>query len=280
MHDQQIKKYINEKSEQLAVIYNDANEAKAVVELWLMERLQKNRLELCTGNISLSDDTTDKLENDFKRLLNNEPIQYILGNTIFGDYKISVGKNILIPRPETEELVSLVPKYFDTNKKLNILDACTGSGCIAIYLSKIFPNSNIFAFDYTDEILNYAKKNASDNNARINFFKYNLLSNDNFENKESFDIIVSNPPYVLPEEREEMATRVKDFEPENALFVPADEHLIFYRKIIEKFANSSTRSFFEINPLCTNEWLEYGKKTGRTIQLEKDFFGKIRFAII
>lgn len=235
----------------------------------------------------LSEETTTKLGNILKRLLRWEPIQYITGETEFLDLKLKVNASVLIPRPETEELVQLVQKSIKENRKkdISILDIGTGSGCIAIALRKMNPDHEVVAVDISDEALTVAKQNAELNAAEVKFMKYDIL--DDFQESSftlKFDIIVSNPPYVTESDKMLMRRNVLDFEPESALYVSDEDPLLFYRKIAE-FARLNLSDggviFLEINESYSEQlkslYLAFGFKE---IEIEKDLSGRDRFAII
>jgi release factor glutamine methyltransferase len=164
-----------------------------------------------------------------KRLLRNEPIQYVLGYAWFLNTKFVVDNHVLIPRPETEELVKLVVTR-NTLSNPRILDVGTGSGCIAIGLKKLIPNAIVTAIDVSEDALTIARKNASILNVDIEFETLNILSSKPIM---KFDIIVSNPPYIPPGELNSMNARVTDHEPHLALFTPDSDSLVFYRRLMD-----------------------------------------------
>lgn len=204
------------------------------------------------------------------------PIQYIIGETEFFGLTFKVNKNVLIPRPETEELVQWIINDFKNNqqKKLTILDIGTGSGCIAISLAKNLPQAKVFAIDVSEEALKVARENAHLNNVSIEFLKINILEEQKLS--EQFDIIVSNPPYVRLQEQHQMKKNVLDFEPEIALFVDDENPLIFYDKMASLAKNYLTKNgqlYFEINQYLGTEMIELLKKYDfKTIELKKDFY--------
>jgi len=185
------------------------------------------------------------------------PIQYILGTTHFYGMDFSVDENVLIPRPETEELVDWIVKLnskLSKKKNLKILDIGTGSGCVAISLAKNIPNSEVFALDISEKALAVAEKNASLNNVSVTFLLKNILETTRLDQK--FDIIVSNPPYVRNLEKAEIKPNVLDNEPHLALFVSDNDPLIFYKKIAELAVanlNPNGQLFFEINQYLGKE---------------------------
>ena len=216
-----------------------------------------------------------------KDLLKNKPIQYIIGETEFCDLKFKVNENVLIPRPETSELVYKIVERQKTKDKrqLSILDIGTGSGCIAISLAKNIPGSKVHALDISEKALEVAKENAINNNVDVTFINDDILSlKNNIDTK--FDIIVSNPPYVRELEKADMRDNVLNWEPHNALFVSDNDPLIFYRNILE-FAkthlNENGEIWFEINEYLGKEMTDLCKEYGFSdIEIFKDFRGKER----
>lgn len=218
---------------------------------------------------------TDALE----RLQKHEPIQYVVGSVAFAGALIEVAPGALIPRPETEELVGLLLKRFSGAK--SILDVCTGSGCIAIAMAKRLPHAEVSALDLSKPALEIAKRNAVNNGVRINFYEQNIFEVGRLEGM--YDLIISNPPYVLESERAYMHPKVLDYEPEMALFVPDEKPLLFYEKIGGLAFESLVRGghlAFEINEnlgLDTKNLLESIGYRG--IEIIKDFRDKDRFVI-
>jgi len=213
-----------------------------------------------------------------ERLKKFEPIQYILGETEFYGLKLKIIYDVLIPRPETEELVQEI-----TREKLNsspgILDIGTGSGCIAIALKKAIKNARVSGLDISKKSLRLARENAEINNLEIDFFEADIL---HWKNRQwgKFDLIVSNPPYVRECEKPQMEANVLDFEPAQALFVPNNEPLKFYQTITDFAEKQLVRNgwlFFEINEAFGSEIIELMQNQGFTnIQLHKDINGKQR----
>jgi release factor glutamine methyltransferase len=214
-------------------------------------------------------------------LKNEIPIQYLLGKTSFYGLDFEVNPAVLIPRPETEELVDWIISYdqiHKSTKPLRILDIGTGSGCIAISLAKNIPNSQVFAIDVSEKALATAQKNAEINNVKVAFLEENILETDDLE--QQFDIIVSNPPYVRQLEKQEIKKNVLDNEPHLALFVEDNDALVFYRKIAElaqKNLLPNGQLFFEINQYLGKEMMELLEKMGfKNIELRKDIYGNDR----
>lgn len=235
------------------------------------------------SNYKISVEEKDKLEVAIKKLLNNVPIQQIIGKTFFCNCEIKVSNDVLIPRPETEELVSTVVNE-NTLTFPRIIDIGTGSGCIAIALKKEIPKSEITAIDFSEEALMIAKGNSDLNNVSIIFNKINILEKTERENiKGEFDFIVSNPPYVRESEKNLMHKNVLEHEPEKALFVSDDNPLIFYKEICE-FAKSHLKKggklFFEINEALGKDVVELLKMNGFfKTKILKDSFDKDRILV-
>ncbi len=239
-------------------------------------------------NFIVSKEEEQPLFEGLSQLKLEKPIQYILGETEFMNLKFSVNEQVLIPRPETEELVRWViddckVESFNTtqdrlNRNLKILDIGTGSGCIAISLAKNLPNAKVYALDVSEEALVVAKENAKHNEVEVNFIHADILELETLE--ENFDIIVSNPPYVREMEKEEMQTNVLEHEPQLALFVSNEKPLLFYDKITH-FATRNLNHhgvvYFEVNQYLgkeTKQLLE--DQNFSEIELRKDMFGNDR----
>ena len=221
-----------------------------------------------------------KFEKALNRLKKEEPIQYILGKTEFYGYPFLVTKDTLIPRPETEELVEWILQEleFQKKEKTSILDIGTGSGCIAISLAKKNKNLSVSAIDFSKEAIEIAKQNAKLNEVNINFIEKDILLTKELET--SFDVIVSNPPYVRELEKVEIKNNVLQNEPHSALFVSDSNPLIFYSKIADLAKNHLTKNgllFFEINQYLGQETkVMLSKKGFKNIELRKDLFGNDR----
>lgn len=222
--------------------------------------------------------TFEYFETIISRLLTYEPIQYILGTTSFFGLEFKVDSNVLIPRPETEELVAWILKQTDSSQSLKILDIGTGSGCIAISLAKHLPNAEVYALDVSSKALEIAEFNAQQNAVKLNMIKANVL--DWKPTDLSFDLIVSNPPYVRESEKERMAPNVLEHEPHLALFVENDNPLVFYRAIVElgkQTLKKQGQLYFEINEYLGEETqVLFSSDSFEDIQLKSDIFGKHR----
>ncbi|GAA3625474.1 peptide chain release factor N(5)-glutamine methyltransferase [Flavivirga jejuensis] len=218
--------------------------------------------------------------NALELLKKQRPLQYILGNTEFYGLPFKVNEHVLIPRPETEELVEWIVKEQSqvNNRNLKIIDIGTGSGCIAISLAKNLPDAKIYALDISEGALSIASKNAKLNAVDIEFVKADILNYDSHAIE--FDIIVSNPPYIRELEKNMMKPNVLDNEPHLALFVADENPLQFYEAII-KFAiknlNKNGQVFFEINEYLGNDMIQLLQKNNfSNIKLKQDIFKKDR----
>lgn len=205
------------------------------------------------------------------------PIQYILGETEFYGLPFTVNQHVLIPRPETEELVSWVLEDYKSIPP-KILDIGTGSGCIPITLAKKQPQAQVFAVDVSEEALKVARENAEKNQVKVHFSKVDIL--DPIYKETEFDCIISNPPYVRLSEKEMMRKNVLDHEPGLALFVEDDDPLLFYRKILE-FAKQHLRKdgvvYFEVNEfLKADLQVLFKEKACESVEFRKDGFDKLR----
>lgn len=220
----------------------------------------------------------EKIEGIIQRLKNYEPIQYILGETEFYRLKLKVAPGVLIPRPETEELVQWIIDSIKSSS-LRILDIGTGSGCIALTLKNELKSAQVSAVDFFETALKIAHENAVKNNLQVEFVQADILNWQNY-NWQQFDIIVSNPPYVREQEKKAMLPNVLDFEPEKALFVSDDKPLVFYREIArfaQKYLKDGGELYFEINENLGEETAELLQQENFSdVELKKDLHGKLR----
>ena len=273
-----IRKYY---CEQLCSVY-DNDEANAMILILLEHHFNITRIKMALEpDMRLSESEMLTFHFAVKDLLKNKPIQYAIGETEFCDLKFKVNENVLIPRPETSELVMKIinSQQPTANSQQLILDIGTGSGCIAISLAKNLPNSKVYALDISEKALEVAKGNAINNDTDVTFIHDDILSLKN-KIETQFDIIVSNPPYVRELEKAEMRDNVLDWEPHNALFVSDNDPLIFYRNILE-FAKSHLKEngeiWFEINEYLGKEMADLCKEYGFSdVEIFKDFRGKER----
>lgn len=264
--------------------YYPLSEIKAFIRL-IMERvcdIQPHQFLLCKDK-ELSEKEKSQIYNIVERLTKYEPIQYIFGKTDFYGFEFEVNPSVLIPRPETEELVELIVRDYPQRKELDILDVGTGSGCIAITLKKLLNKSQLYALDVSEEALKTAKRNAIHNRAPITFFQGDILNPSETADsiEEEFDIIVSNPPYIMEKEKAAMEANVLDYEPSLALFVPDDNPLLYYHRIT-MFAEQKLKKkgylYFEINEQMGEQVVNMLRMMEfKSIELIQDLSGKDRF---
>jgi release factor glutamine methyltransferase len=288
-----IKNYRTHFIQQLSTIY-DIGEAESFFYLILEEKQKLKRIDLALNpDLTFSDEEIQIWNSILEQLKKEIPIQYLLGKTSFYGLEFVVNENVLIPRPETEELVEWIIKsrkwkvgsgeLRSESQKINILDIGTGSGCIAISLAKNIPNAQVFAIDISEKALATAQENTVMNQVNVNFIKTDILKKlptSQFSLPTYFDIIVSNPPYVRELEKQEIKKNVLDNEPHLALFVDDNDALVFYRKIAElaqKNLAPNGQLFFEINQYLGKEMIELLDKMGfKNIELRKDIYGNDR----
>lgn len=275
------KNYRNNFIEKLTPLY-DVLEAESFFHIVLEDFHQMKRIDLALNpEFSFSEEELEKWDSVLEKLLQEIPIQYILGKAHFYGLEFEVNENTLIPRPETEELVEWIIKNnskIEAFKDVKILDIGTGSGCIAISLAKNLPHSNVFAIDVSEKALETAQRNALKNEANVTFLLKNVLEIEDLE--QEFDIIVSNPPYVRNLEKEEIKKNVLEYEPHLALFVDDNDALVFYRKISELAQQNLSENgqlFFEINQYLGDEMIALLKaKDFKEIELRKDIYDNDR----
>lgn len=267
----------------LAAIY-EPNEIEALTLLTLSEITGSTKAQLkAFPEKQLTTEQSAHINAILTRLQTGEPLQYILGHTEFYGLPFKVNPSVLIPRPETEELVEWILTEVGSWKPAagSILDIGTGSGCIPITLKKHLPQANISTVDISAEAISTAKQNAELNKVEVNFIKDDILNpTDNSLLTAHYSLIVSNPPYVTLHDKTKMHRNVTDFEPHMALFVPEDDPLIFYKAIADfalKNLNKDGFLFFEINESLGSETVEMLKNKGfKNIELRQDMSGRDR----
>ena len=275
----------NELWRQLVQIY-DEGEAKAIARMVYEERFGLTLSDIYLGRetqLSAADQT--ELQFIAKRLLQGEPIQYVLGQADFCGRTFMVNEHVLIPRPETEELCNWKPLPLPSPKGegAKILDIGTGSGCIAITLAAMYPEAQVIGWDISEDALEVAKTNAIRNNVNVSFEQVDALhltSDILHQTSEALSLIVSNPPYICNKERATMEPNVLEHEPHTALFVPDDDPLLFYRAIAQ-FGQTALKQggwlYFEINPLYAREMCDMLRLMSyHDIELKADQYGKQR----
>ncbi len=226
----------------------------------------------------LPDFAPERISDIISRLRRHEPLQYIVGTALFHGHKFKVTPAVLIPRPETEQLVDLIVDE-NTASDLRVLDMGTGSGCIAISLARALKFAQVDAFDISQDALAVARENAADLKVKVRLFQSDMLAP---QPTARYDIIVSNPPYICWSEREAMERNVLDYEPGQALFVPDNDPLLFYKAIAPYAAQSLERGgrlYLEINQRFGNEVKRLLEACGLDeVRIIEDSFGRVRFA--
>lgn len=258
----------------------DRREREAVILLIFSHVKGWGRVDLIVNEgMELSDFAKGEIDGIVDRLILGEPIQYITGEARFYGMDFKVGAGVLIPRPETEELVDWIADDAKGKADLAVLDIGTGSGCIAIALAKTLEFPQVTAIDVSDAALRYAVENAECLKAKVRFMNADMY--EWMPAAESLDIVVGNPPYIHPDEASDMEVRVKDFEPHEALFVTADDPIRPYRRI-EEIARRSLKPgglvYMELNPRYAEEVASYYKANGwENVEIMVDSYGKKRF---
>ena len=239
--------------------------------------------ELMDPKLRITEEQEARLALAVKALLQGRPVQYVTGKAWFDGLLFQVDESVLIPRPETEELVQKVAATLPNDKPLCIWDIGTGSGCIAIALAKRFPQAEVTAFDVSDKALDVARKNALLNEARVEFVLDNVLCPWSDRWNQPVDVVVSNPPYIRESEKAAMEPNVLDHEPHLALFVPDEDPLLFYRQILTLVKPQLTPGgsvWFEINEAMGEEMVKLGREMGFETEVQNDYCGKPRFTFL
>lgn len=274
--------------EQLQTIY-DEREANNIVD-WIFENIAGvKRLDRATNKKqAISTSTKEQLNKALQQLLQHKPVQYVLGEAWFYKIKLKVNEHVLIPRPETEELVEWVVEEIRNKKleisnkevaELNVLDIGTGSGCIAIALKKELSNEKVFAVDISKEALQVAQQNTQDQDVKIDFIQLDFLDEGSWPSLPSFNIIVSNPPYIPENEQTKLAKNVVEHEPHLALFVNDNDPFIFYRKIAafaEQHLKENGNVFVEVHEDYAKEVQQIFEKKNFRAKIKKDIYGRER----
>ena len=257
----------------------EPHEAQAMIRIICEDVFNYDPVDVALRQESeLPEFAQDKVADIIARLRRHEPLQYIVGSARFHGHKFKVTPAVLIPRPETEQLVDIIVDE-NTASDLRVLDMGTGSGCIAISLARALKFAQVEALDVSRDALAVARENAATLKAKVRFFESDMLSP---QPPARYDIIVSNPPYICWSEREAMDRNVKDYEPGQALFVPDNDPLLFYKAIAPYAAQSLERGgrlYLEINQRFGNEVKRLLEGNGfDEVRIIEDSFGKVRFA--
>ena len=276
-----IKELNNNITQQLQPLY-DPREAAAVASWYVCARLKMERYELVLhGNDQVDDALMADIQRDVEKLADGCPVQYVLGETEFYGLPFKVTPAVLIPRPETEELVQRIVQQYE-HKQVKIWDVGTGSGCIAVSLAKMLPDAEVYATDISEEALAVARQNAELNRVGVTFARHDMADDAHLPFGETrFDVVVSNPPYIPASDRTGMHKNVVDYEPETALFVPDDDKLWCYRALAclaQRTLHSGGRIYVEtyhdFHDELTEMFLQHGFSD---VQSMRDLNGRLRF---
>lgn len=263
---------------QLKNIYA-ASEAENIFYMAIEYVSKKNFKKDFHEEMNLNETQLEQLHLILKRLSNHEPIQYILNESWFYDIPLYVNNDVLIPRPETEELVNWIIKDHEKKQNFSLLDIGTGSGCIPAILKRKLSYATVHACDISIAALEVAKKNAEKYHLSINFFQTDFLDQTRWLQFPKVDILVSNPPYVPQKDKNQMRANVSQYEPHIALFVQDESPLIFYQAIAlcgKKMLNPNGIIYVEIHESLGEEVVNLFQQNGYTTELKKDLQGKDR----
>ncbi len=255
-------------------------EARAITDYVLDVCFGLSKADILCGAVEeMTAEKAAELNKIFGRLMEGEPVQYVLGRAEFCGRWFDVRPGVLIPRPETEELCAWITADSKASGSPKVLDIGTGSGCIAITLQLDMPESKVTAWDISADALDVARENAQRFGANVNFVKLDAL---NAKPEGEWDVIVSNPPYICEKEKKDMAVNVLEHEPHTALFVPDSDPLLFYRAITRlavQTLSKGGRLYFEINPIYADDTCRMMRAEGMTaVELRSDMYGKQRMA--
>ncbi len=255
-------------------------EARAITDYVLDVCFGLSKADILCGAVEeMTAEKAAELNKIFGRLMEGEPVQYVLGRAEFSGRWFNVRPGVLIPRPETEELCAWITADSKASASPKVLDIGTGSGCIAITLQLDMPESKVTAWDISADALDVARENAQQLGANVNFVKLDAL---NAKPEGEWDVIVSNPPYICEKEKKDMAVNVLEHEPHTALFVPDADPLLFYRAITRlavQTLSKGGRLYFEINPIYADDTCRMMRAEGMTeVELRSDMYGKQRMA--
>lgn len=269
---------------------HDPSEAEVIASL-VVEHVGKKKIKQLKQEI-VKVEETKQIDRILQQLLTHRPLQYVLNEAWFYGLKFEVNESVLIPRPETEELVDWIVKEIESGKSkveskapqpndppLTILDIGTGSGCIPVALKKNIPAAEISAIDVCSEALHTATTNAVNNETEINFQLLDFLDESKWNELGMYDIIISNPPYIKTSEAKTMSEHVLEYEPHKALFVPDEDALLFYKKIADfalQHLQPNGAVYVEINQQLGKETVDLFQQKGFTVELKKDMSGNER----
>lgn len=258
-------------------------EARAMAEIIVEDTTGLSRTKIVVNpDYVLTPESVERIESVRDKVLAGEPVQYALGQAQFRGRTFAVEPGVLIPRPETAQLVDIIIDEADGRSDLRVLDVGCGSGCIACSLARDLRYARVTALDINATAVRMTRTNASALGAKVDVLQADVLDyRTSFPGSDDYDIVVSNPPYVLDSEKCAMDARVVDYEPQGALFVPDDDPLLFYRTIAKKAWTRLSRGgriYFEINPLCAGRLVALMFDIGYIdVEITRDYRGEQRF---
>ena len=265
----------------LSALYSP-NEAESILFFYLYYRLEMEKYQwTLRREEQLSEVCMQAITADLDRLASGFPVQYLVGKCEFFNCELSLNGKVLIPRPETEELVVEVVNRFQNRSAQRVLDVGTGSGAIALALKRYLPQAEVWATDFSENALECARENAENLKLDVNFLHHDILNDTIDSLPQDLDILISNPPYIPISEKENLHRNVKDYEPDSALFVPDSTSLIFYKKIAQvgiELLKPTGVLLFETYHLFQNQMVEMLQSLGyKQVVITKDLQGKSRF---
>lgn len=265
----------------LSALYSP-NEAESILFFYLYYRLEMEKYQwTLRREEQLSEVCMQTITADLDRLASGFPVQYLVGKCEFFNCELSLNGKVLIPRPETEELVVEVVNRFQNRSAQRVLDVGTGSGAIALALKRDLPQAEVWATDFSENALECARENAENLKLDVNFLHHDILNDTIDSLPQDLDILISNPPYIPISEKKNLHRNVKDYEPDSALFVPDSTPLIFYKKIAQvgiELLKPTGVLLFETYHLFQNQMVEMLQSLGyKQVVITKDLQGKSRF---
>jgi release factor glutamine methyltransferase len=267
---------------ELKALY-DPHEASVITSMIFESVAGTSKSDIITHpDKEFNKEIVSQLEKALLQLKGFTPVQYIIGKAWFCNLSFIVSPAVLVPRPETEELVSLAINQIKNSDKKTILDIGTGTGCIPISIKKQLPDLLVSAMDYSKEALLVAKENGISHSTAIEWIYMNFLEENNWDKLAVYDVIISNPPYIPENEKLLLDKNVTSFEPHMALFVPDNQRLIFYEKIAnfgKKHLSPDGSIFLETHELYAKEVVDLFKREGYDAEIKKDFYEKERIVI-
>ena len=278
-----IKQVYSEFIQELKSLHNEG-EAVAITNILFEHFAKLTSSEIViNGEIEMENQVLIKLRESLMKLKENVPVQYITGHAWFYNLNFEVNNAVLIPRSETEELVLEAINFLKENEEKKVLDIGTGSGCIPISIKKNIVNALVTSVDVSRAAISIAEKNAANNNVEIDFLQMDFLDERNYKDLAEFDLIISNPPYIPENEKANLNKNVVDFEPHLALFVPDNDHLIFYRKIVvfaQNHLQKNGKILLEIHEDFADETATLFLAEKYIVEIKKDMQGKERMLLI